>query len=115
MSLDALDTYSVMEKLYRAAEKNLTDDDLEWLVGGLEWGDHVARTTEAMVTGLGCLIIEDGGAGSFQSKDGLPELLFHIANSINHARSLFIVGDRARYALNERAQEAAQQKIKSAA
>lgn len=79
----------MFELLITRASDNLTDHEANWLKTGIDNTVSLELDNLHCITqGLGLLIAEDKGAGSFQDKDELSALLFSIAHQVDTIRGL---------------------------
>jgi len=120
------DPCAALELLWSKASGNMATHELQWFAEGAR--AHVtaqAKQMECVLTGLGCLVLNDGqdgtpGVGSFQSNTDVPEMLFMLAGQMSTLAGLSEIADQAsqtvlelaeaghRCANGERPQQAAQ-------
>lgn len=85
------DTNNIMMELWDRAAPTLTKEELNWFSGADDLADCATIALQETVVGIGCLVNEDEPNGNFQSREDVPGLLFHIANSLDQIRSLHAV------------------------
>lgn len=85
----------ILTKLWEEADIK----DPEALRGFLHCHEHakfMLMDLQEIVAGVGCLINEDsGGAGSFQSRESVPGLLFNISRQLDVISGLLEIGEAA--------------------
>lgn len=72
---------AVVDLLFSKAGPSLACADLQRIIqGGSEFVESAAGNAAKVAEGLGCLVAADGaaGAGSFQDRQGVAELLWHM-------------------------------------
>jgi hypothetical protein len=85
----------MVQLLWKRAVGGLREEEVEWLAGSLEEAERATRNLAAMVEGVGILIAGDESTGVFQDKGDVPDLLFHIGQSLDHIEALIAIGDHA--------------------
>ena len=79
----------MLELLITRAGDSLTDHETNWLKAGIEDTVSIELDNLHCITqGLGLLVAEDKGAGSFQNKEDLSSLLWSIAHQVDTIRGL---------------------------
>ncbi len=89
------DTNNIMMELWKRAAPTLTKEELSWFSNACDLAESATISLQESIVGIGCLIYEDGEsgtAGNFQSSKDVPDLLFHIANSLDQIRGLNNIG-----------------------
>ena len=89
------DTNNIMMELWKRAAPTLTKEELKWFSAADDIADCATIALQETVIGIGCLVSEDEPNGNFQSREDVPGLLFHIANSLDQIRSLHAVAKSA--------------------
>jgi hypothetical protein len=89
------DTTNIMMELWDRAAPTLTKEELKWFSGADDLADCATISLQKTVIGIGCLVNEDESGGNFQSIEEVPDLLFHIAHSLDQIRTLYGIARNA--------------------
>lgn len=89
---------SALSLLWDQARPSMDVRTLQWFADGAS--NHVATQTMHLagwVESLACVVAFDGTVGSFQSKEGVSELLFSLASQIDGLRGMAEIAAEANF------------------
>lgn len=91
-------TSGAMYLLWEKAEKDLHTHELEWFATGAARQVSLETNVLAdMLNGLGSMVASDTESGSFQSGDGVSNLLFNLASQVDTINGLAQISEYANY------------------
>lgn len=99
---------AVMRELWNATNegRNMSLAQLEWFASAGDVGGHMLRNLQTVLTGAGCLIVEDAakkaGSGALQSPQDVADLLFAAENLIDAAVGMIEIGSEAGYKAHDK-------------
>jgi hypothetical protein len=96
---------AVMRELWNATGdgRNLSPAQLEWFAMADDTGTQMLRNLQTVLTGAGCLILEDANkedgprSGALQSPQDVADLLFMTENLIDAAVGMIEIGNEASF------------------
>lgn len=95
----------IVNELWKRTADQLTPSELEWFARAADSALLTMQNIEDVINGIALLVSSDEPgkghirAGSFQSAQDSSTLLFFLAESIRHARSMVAVSDEASHRL----------------
>ncbi len=92
----------IVQALWERTADKLTPTELEWFSGASDVAEQALQNLENVITGLASYISVDSpndhktpNVGSFESAEDVSTLLFFLAGSACHIRSLLFIGQTA--------------------
>lgn len=91
---------TLLDVLMTRAAPHLTHQELEWLDMGVpDLESSLLSRVEELTEGLGCLVADGQGVGSFQDAAECSRLLFFLSNQASLLGGLRVVSDTAAHKL----------------
>lgn len=91
-------TSTAMALMWEAAADNLQTHELEWFASGAaeQLNREISALTDVL-SGVGCLVLNDEDVGSFQTAKSASNLLFNLSSQVSAISGLASIAADASY------------------